>query len=201
MKNSYKDLIVSNMNENGGGLASNITGKFESNRHAIARMEKITFGEAVKELAKKKNGGLKISANELLEIYRTLFGETEWHHAGKLPKQYGGGMKKTYFLNEVPTSQQVKDWKERFSVIQQEKENQKITEQKRKEIKEKFAKKNGEVFFRVLEENVPKFSVVEKEEMSGKYGWFDASYRYNLPRYYSGVSFKSKKGLENYKKL
>jgi threonine aldolase len=23
----------------------------------------------------------------------------EYHHAGRLPKRYGGGMKKTYFLN------------------------------------------------------------------------------------------------------
>lgn len=188
--------IENNKNANGGGLASNITGKFESNRHAIARMTKITFGEAVKELKKKKNGGLNITANQLLEVYRSLFGEPEWHHAGKLPKQYGGGMKKTYFLQKMPTAEEVKEWQAKF----EEKNNAKLDAQKieneKIKAREKFVKKYGSHFSRLTE--APKYSVVLETEMNGKYGWFEASYRYNLPEYYSGVAFKSKKSLEKY---
>lgn len=43
------------MNSNGGGLAVNVTGKFESNRNALARMssEKRTAGQAAQSLRKR----------------------------------------------------------------------------------------------------------------------------------------------------
>lgn len=190
--------IINNMNPNGGGLAVNITGRYESNRHALARNEKFTFGEVSKELRKKKNGGFDISSNKLLEIYRDLFGEPEWHHAGFLPKSYGGGMKKTYFLDEVPTKETFESW-----LIQHENfKNTQINEGKRivkiqNEI-EKFVKKNGCRFNRLTE--VPKYSVITETEMNGKYGWFTVTpyTTYNLTKYYSGVQFKSKKSLEKY---
>ncbi|MDK7375970.1 hypothetical protein QP519_10535 [Weeksella virosa] len=188
--------IENNKNFNGGGLATNITGKLESNRHAIARMTKVTFGEAVKELKKKKNGGVNITAKELLEIYRGVFGEPEWHHAGKLPKQYGGGMKKTYFLQKMPTAEEVKQWQAEFEIKNSAKlEAQEIERQKTRE-RENFIKKYGTCFRRLQE--APKYAVVLVTEMHGKYGWFEANYRYNLPEYYSGVAFKSKKSLEKY---
>lgn len=197
---NFTDQIRNNMNANGGGLASNITGKFESNRHAIARVEKVTFGEAVKELAKNKNGGLKISAAELLDIYRANFGEPEWHHAGKLPKQYGGGMKKTYFLNEIPTPEQVDEWRANSTAKREEKKTAAEIENNKKAIRMKFLKKHGVKFNREL--TTPKFSFIEDREMNGKYGWFEAQpHRYNLPVYYSGWSFKSQKTLEKYFKL
>lgn len=189
-----------NQNSNGGGLASNITGRFESNRHAIARIEKFTFGEVSAHLKNKKNGGLIISAGDLLEIYTFLFGSPEWHHAGKLPKQYGGGMKKTYFLPEIPTAETVKEWQKKFDEKKAADLEFLKNENLREEKRQKFIKKHGERFYRVLE--TPKFSFITDEEMNGKYGWFEAQkYRYNLPIYYSGVFFKSKKTLENYFKI
>ena len=113
----YKKQLDENKNSNGGGLATNITGKFESNRHAIAKIEKFTFGKVVSELRKKKNGGFVLSAVQLLEIYTSLFGTPEWHHAGMLPKQYGGGMKKTYFLNEIPSAETVNEWLLKFDLL------------------------------------------------------------------------------------
>lgn len=193
---SFKEEIFSNMNENGGGLAINITGRFESNRHALARAEKYTFGEVVKELSKKKNGGIKISATELLDVYTELFGTPEWHHAGKLPKSYGGGMKKTYFLNEIPTAEQVKEWQERYIQHKEEQkkkqEEEKIKVEKRRKYAEKYATR-----FEYLKE-VPKFGVVESEMMKGKYGWFYADYKYNLPVYYNGWVFRSKRTYERF---
>lgn len=111
-----KREIINNMNETGGGLATNITGRFESNRHALARMEKFTFGKVASELRKKKNGGFKITSRELLSIYKELFGEPEWHHAGKLPKDYGGGMKKTYFLDEIPSKEVFQSWLDDYTI-------------------------------------------------------------------------------------
>lgn len=200
MDTHFRTTILNNMNDNGGGLAINITGKFESNRHAIARMEKVTFGQVAKHLSLKRNGGLKISATELLNIYRCLFGEPEWHHAGKIPKSFGGGMKKTYFLDFIPNVEDVKKWIDDYNKKMdeiQELENQK---QKKKLERDKFLKKNAIPFSRVSEENIPKFSIITVEEMNGKYGWFEASYRYNLPIYYTGFAFKSNKSKENFLK-
>lgn len=194
---TFKKSIQSNMNSNGGGLAVTITGRYESNRHAIARNEKFTFGEVCKELSKKKNGNFKISASKLLEIYRIVVGEPEWHHAGFLPKQYGGGMKKTYFLDVIPTIEDVKAWIENAKEKNDELIEFAKIEEKKKEIKYKFLNKYGQKFNR--EREIPKFSFIEEEEMNGKFGWFEAqSYRYNLPIYYSGWFFKSKKTLDKY---
>lgn len=186
---NYIEQIENNMNMNGGGLATHITGKFESNRHAIAKIEKYTFGEACKELAKKKNGGLKISASDLLSAYRELFGEPEWHHAGRLPKKYGGGMKKTYFLNEVPTAETVKNWMEKSEKQKKERSN-------RAETKRKFLQKRAVWFTGVSE--LPKWSVDHKAMMSGKYGDFEAQYHYNLNVWHCGYKFKTKKSYEKY---
>lgn len=192
-----KNSIISNMNPNGGGLAFNITGKYESNRHALARCEKFTFGEVVKELAKKKNGGIKISAIELLEIYTLIFGEPEWHHAGFIPKKYGGGMKKTYFLDEIPTSEMVIEWKCNAEIERKKRKDKLEIEKRLTEIKSKFLKKYAEKFTRTS--TIPKFGFSELEEMNGKFGWFEAQpNKYNLPIYYSGWVFRSKRSLEKY---
>lgn len=201
MENFLTQELELNKNANGGGLATNITGRFESNRHAIARIEKITFGEAVAFLKQKRNGGLNISASELLEIYIELFGTPEWHHAGKLPKSYGGGMKKTYFLDEQPTAEQVQEWQRLYAERQAIKKQEQEEAKKREEQKKAFCKKYGTWFSRVKE--VPKYGVVEFTEMNGKFGWFvvESRHSYNLTEYYSGWAFKSKKSLEKYMNL
>ena len=197
---SFKDELRNNKNSNGGGLATNLTGRFESNRHAIARQEKFTFGEVVAELKKIKNGGFRISANELLEIYTALFGTPEWHHAGKLPKQYGGGMKKTYFLNDIPTIEKMKSWLAQYEEIKKSRKEEAESEEQKRKKRIAFIKKFATKFNRL--EETPKFSVITEQEMNGKHGWFEAKpYRYSLPIYYSGWEFKSKKSFEKYNKL
>lgn len=87
----YKDL-KNNQNSNGGGLATNITGKFESNRHALAKLEgKRTAGEVASKLRKL---GYNYYAKDVKLVCE------EWHHAGLLPKNLGGGMAKTYFTRK-----------------------------------------------------------------------------------------------------
>lgn len=73
-------------------------------------------------------------------------------------------------------------------------------ENKKKEI-EKFieeGKKSGEIKERTRIQSEPRYFVTTKEEMSGKYGWFEASARYNLPRYYSGIEFSNKESYDKY---
>lgn len=61
-------------------------------------------------------------------------------------------------------------------------------------------KKNGKVVVRerISEKDLPENFVVEKKEMKGRYGWFDATIRYNLPVYYSGLEFSSKRLHDSY---
>jgi len=88
-----KTDIYNNMNENGGGLAVNITGKYESNRKALADMDgnKRTAGEVAQSLRKK---GYSIKANDIKSICE------EWHHAGFIPASAGGGMARTFYTRK-----------------------------------------------------------------------------------------------------
>ena len=81
--------------EIGGGLDSN---KFASRRHEDAKNDfgKLTLGKAT-QMFKKAVGSDDVEF--IKEVLHYALPNMEWHHAGKLPKQYGGGMKKTYFLN------------------------------------------------------------------------------------------------------
>ena len=89
----------------GGGLTA---GKFASNRHEDAKCDegKLTLGEAT-QLFKKATG---LSTEEVREVIEFAVPNIEWHHAGKLPKKYGGGMKKTYFLNAKEICKVASNW-------------------------------------------------------------------------------------------
>lgn len=190
------ESIEMNKNSNGGGLAINITGKYESNRHAIARIEKYTFGEIVKELKKELNGGFEISAKELLNSYIKAKGTPEWHHAGFLPKSYGGGMKKTYFLDEIPTKDAV------ISILKNasKKRVQNLKEKYKDELlfkkQREFLNQNAKYFSRLTKK--PDFTIITNTEMKGKYGWFESSSKYKLQEYYSGYSFESEDKKNEY---
>ena len=56
---------------------------------------KLTLGQANQLFAKARS----CTVDEAREVIEYGVPNMEWHHAGKLPKAYGGGMKKTYFLN------------------------------------------------------------------------------------------------------
>lgn len=183
------------MNANGGGLAVNITGKYESNRHAIACMEKYTFGDCAKHLRSKKGGAFDITAADLLRLYKNVYGEPEWHHAGFLPKSYGGGMKKTFFCDELISKKEFISILKKNSVLNVKILFNEICDNK----KELFLKENAKRFERKA--TTPAYSVITNEEMDGKYGWFEAQSRYNLPVYYSGWSFESAEKMEEYFKI
>ena len=62
------------------------------------------------------------------------------------------------------------------------------------------ALKDGKAEFVERVPSEPENFITTKEEMNGRYGWFEASSRYNLPRYYSGYKFKTKRMYDSYKK-
>lgn len=193
---NLKEQIENNMNANGGGLAVNITGRYESNRHAIAKMEQYTFGEVVAFLKKKKNGGFEISSKELLSAYFEAVGEPEWHHAGFLPKSYGGGMKKTYFLEEIPTILEVKKIlkkasKKRVKIIVKRHLDCILADKKRD-----FRNLHAKRFIRLS--SAPSFSVELFYEMNGKFGWFESNSMYKLDEYVSGWNFESEEKMNEY---
>lgn len=106
--NKYCDINHNDDNYSiGGGLDDS---KFASRRHEDARHDagKLTLGEATQLF--KKATGLDTAITREIIIYAVP--NMEWHHAGKLPKSYGGGMKKTYFLNAEEICDLATNWHE-----------------------------------------------------------------------------------------
>lgn len=183
----------------GGGLAD--TGNFESNRHAQAKddVSRITLGNAT-QIFKRAT---ELTTQEIKDIILFTYPYLEWHHAGRLPREYGGRMKKTYFLN----SKQMVDFATNFYEYKQQYEHhineERIkSEQYRIKLKKKtdYLKKHAKPFERITE--LPKYYIITNEEMNGKYGWFNAQGKdYNLTIYYTGWEFKTQQQKDKYNNL
>ena len=180
----------------GGGLSE--CGKKASNRHEDALYDsgKLTLGKAVQMFKKATNGEIE----HVKEIINFAVPYMEWHHAGYLPKQYGGGMKKTYFLNAEEIVMLATKWEELEKKLSLRKENEIIEKAKAQdvaEIKQKFLKKWATRVERVREK--PKFFYETDREMNGKHGWFSSYGKsYNMPEYYSGWAFRSEKKIKEF---
>lgn len=171
----------------GGGLDG---GKFASRRHEDARNDegKLTLGEAT-QLFKKATG---LDIDVVREVIEYAVPNMEWHHAGKLPKAYGGGMKKTYFLNAAEICDVASNW----AAYSEKLELSKIAAKNAAEVKKglevrklEFLQANAKKIERVT--NRPMFFYQTAQEMNGKYGWFDSRYKsYNMTEYFSGWEFE-----------
>lgn len=191
---------IEHNNENyhiGGGLDSV---KFASRRHedAISDKGKLTLGKANQMFAKAT--GLTVA--EVREIIEYAVPNMEWHHAGKLPKKYGGGMKKTYFLNSDEIVMIAKNWEDLVQKLEiqiEEERKAKENAKSRKERQFEFLQANATRFERVTVSGLPRFYYETNQEMNGKYGWF-VSYgkNYNLQTYYSGWEFESQEKLNEF---
>lgn len=172
----------------GGGLDGS---KFASRRHENARNDsgKLTLGEAT-QLFKKATG---LDVDAVKEILEYAVPNMEWHHAGKLPKSYGGGMKKTYFLNASEICDISKNWDSYLEKLQISKVAEKNAADEKRSLEarqQEFLKANAKRFERV--KTTPDHSFITSQEMNGKYGWFDSTYKsYNLPEYFSGWAFET----------
>ena len=172
----------------GGGLDGS---KFASRRHEDAKCDdgKLTLGKANQLFAKAT--GLTVS--EVNEVIRYAIPNMEWHHAGKLPKSYGGGMKKTYFLNAAEICECAKNWDANVEKLNLSKIAAKNAAEVKKTLearKLEFLQANAKKVERTT--TIPSFFYKTAQEMNGKYGWFDSSYKsYKMPEYFSGWEFES----------
>lgn len=179
----------------GGGLTD---GKFASNRHEDAKYDegKLTLGEAT-QLFKKATG---LSSDEVREVIEFAVPNMEWHHAGKLPKQYGGGMKKTYFLNAKEICKVASNWATYVAELDAQKIAKKEAQEVKKDLEVKrneFLQANAKKVERVT--NQPSFFYKTAQEMNGKYGWFDSTYKsYNMTEYFSGWEFESQEKYQEF---
>jgi len=179
----------------GGGLDGS---KFASNRHEDAKYDpgKRTLGEAT-QLFKKATD---MDTDAVREVIEFAVPHMEWHHAGKLPKSYGGGMKKTYFLNAKQIADIAENWYALESKLAQSKIEAKEREERKLQLeraKAEFLQANAKRFTRV--QQLPAYCIVTLREMNGKHGWFDSTYKsYNLPEYYSGWEFESRELIDQY---
>lgn len=156
-------------NQNGGGLSVEVTGKYTSVRHAKAKENgKLTSGEASKTLRKK---GLKISAKELVEVYKLLFGtEPEWHHAGFYKNAGRSTMGRTFFFTE----RQINEIESRIGEIEI------LREEKRKEEERK------------ANSVITGFYYIWDHDYSGRYG---KKRNYKVLKAYKGSELKTPKNF------
>ena len=182
----------------GGGLSD---GAFASNRHEDAKYDggKLTEGKATALF--KKATALEIDL--VKSIINFAIPNMEWHHAGKLPKQYGGGMKKTYFLNAKEIVDLAKNWDnyqlKYLNHIETKRLND-LSEGIKNKQRQAFLEKNATYVLRTGTHK--ELFVCTNTECEGKFGWFCASKnKYNLPEYYSGWLFKSIEKFNEFKNI
>jgi len=209
MKNSTNKLeAISNKycnvshNDNNYSIGGGLDGsKFASRRHEDAKDDdgKLTLGEATQLF--KKATGLEIDV--VREVLEYAVPNMEWHHAGKLPKAYGGGMKKTYFLNAAEIWDVAKNWDSYIQKLTLSKQAEKEAAGIKKLLEERkleFLKANAKSISRTT--NQPTFFYETGKEMNGKYGWFSSYGKsYNMTEYYSGWEFESKEMYQEFLSL
>lgn len=193
LKKIYKKYHGVSYTENyciGGGLAG---ARFESKRHENAKWDegKLTLGKAVQMFKR----ATELDTSSIKEIIMHGVPEMEWHHAGKLPKQYGGGMKKTYFLNANEICMLAEKWNELIESLERKKQEKKERELRKQELEIKrkaFLQEKAKMISRV--ETIPPYFYCIYKECTGKYGWFDANKNiYGLTEYSTGWKFDTEK--------
>lgn len=171
----------------GGGIDGD---KFASRRHEDACRDKgkLTEGKAT-QLFKT---ALSLDIEYIKEIINYAVPKMEWHHAGKLPKRYGGGMKKTYFLNADELSDLANNWDsyvEKYEISEQQKRVDAEIKMGVEARKESFLREHATKKTRV--ENRGVFFFETNKEMNGKYGWFSSYGKsYSMTEYFTGWEFE-----------
>jgi hypothetical protein len=181
------------------GIGGGLNGvKFASNRHedAISDKGKLSMGKA-NQMFKKATG---CELELVKEVIAYAVPNPEWHHAGLLPKSYGGGMKKTYFLNSFEIIDIAENWQSYIEKVEISKDNKRQCDESaknREESQQKFLSENATKVTR--SSTKPKYFYETNREMNGKYGWF-CSYgkSYKLSEYYTGWEFDTVEKLNEF---
>lgn len=195
----YSKIEVSDSNYSiGGGLDET---KFASRRHEDAKSDesRITLGKANQIFAKATG----LTVDEVGEIIKYAVPNMEWHHAGKLPKQYGGGMKKTYFLNSaeiVKIATNFNDFKLKLDLQKESERKAKKEKQAKEQMQLEFLKSNATPVTRTTTK--PTLFHETNREMNGKYGWFCCYGKdYNMTEYYTGWKFESEEKYKEFQQI
>ena len=196
IKNKFSEIAHNGNNYSvGGGLSVN---QFASNRHEDAKYDegKMTLGTVAQMFRKATGENLK----KVKEIINYAIPNMEWHHAGMLPKAYGGGMGRTYFLNSLEIVDLAENWerqKNKLDISKEEERKEKKIVAQIRNMKEQFLSENAIEVVRVAEP--PELFFEINREMKGKFGWF-CSYekKYKLPEYYTGWVFDDVEKMKKY---
>lgn len=156
--------------------------------------ERTKFNEELKA----RNLSTKGKENILIQLASLFFDDADMYELA-----YNASVKAKVAEREA---QWKKEAEERRKV---EEEKQKVLKAKRDEAKQKALVyldkciKSGKaiVFSRISKDSLTELHHVECEEMNGKYGWFEANSKYNMPIYYSGHRFTDKRTMNHYMKL
>lgn len=183
----------------GGGLSND---QFASRRHEDAKNDegKLTFGKAC-QMFKKATGNQNLQS--VKNVIQFAIPNMEWHHAGKLPKNYGGGMKKTFYLNSEEIVNLADNWLSFENQLELSNSQKRDIFEKEKDLltlQNSFLEKHAEKVVRTSEK--PLFFIETDREMDGKYGWFSSYGKsYKMQEYYTGWAFKDEKTLNKYSLL
>lgn len=196
----YRGVTVADNYSLGGGISN--SGSYESVRHNDAKNDpsKLTLGELTAKIARSTKREHERAYVRQVILHTYPLEELEWHHAGKLPKSYGGGMKKTYFLNAEQIVDLCDNWAEYCESFEEAISDEQERLRKELEFNKqrsafllKYSTKVTRVRYKPL-----KWFALTSTEMEGKYGWFEADDKYALPKYYSGHQFRSSKKFNEY---
>lgn len=178
----YKQIARSRFEEESDAIQSDYNAKYGS---IIKENEELdAYNNKVKEDNLSSNGKEAI----LMQI-GNIFGKEAYNriYAYSLAEQ-----------SRMAKEQRIAEAEEMRSLFKQEEDNMQkaldkwVTEQKKKG--------NIKYVERIPKNKQPENFIVTREEMYGKYGWFEASWHYNLPIYVSGMEFSSKRLLDSYQK-
>jgi len=144
-----------------------------------------------------------LTIKEVKEVLNYAVPCMEYHHAGLLPKSCGGGMKKTYFLNSRQIYNVAREWNVYREKLKLSKIYNKNEDEKERNLKIRrfnFLKEHAKKLERI--KTPPQYFYQTKQEMMGRYGWFDSSKKYyEMTEYFSGWSFENEEDYNKFSEL
>ena len=195
----------------GGSAIGSSFDRYQMHSDVDEKMKRKAIERSKEELQERYNEryGSIIESNKLKEDYNNTIDELNAKTDGKesilnqIADIFGVDAKSSITYNSqseqkrIAREQRIEEAKEMKSAHEkQEAEMRKALDKWVADQKKKGGIKDVE---RIKESQKPPYFITTKEEMNGKYGWFEASWRYNLPVYVSGMEFSSKRLLDSYR--
>jgi hypothetical protein len=175
----YVERLLGIRTSNGGGLSLDVSGKYTSVRHELARESgKLTAGEAAKKISKELK--LKVSAKEVVSAYETLNGcEPEWHHAGFYRNSRGKStMGRTFFFTKEEVDALIAGWSN-LAVIQMQKDQKAAAEAARLQAEKEAHESAGNGYMRWQRVSINRFGKLGYRLICDHCGYQAEAYQYH----------------------